>query len=69
MPARTVVFDAIKKYDGDKKRSLNPTEYTQMAGRAGRRGLDDTGIVIILVKQDVPSTKVFSQLLIVRFLL
>ena len=50
MPARTVVFDNIKKHDGTEFRVLKPAEYIQMAGRAGRRGLDSTGTVIILCK-------------------
>lgn len=54
MPARTVVFDSIRKHDGTTLRHLNPGEYIQMAGRAGRRGLDTTGTVIILCKGDVP---------------
>lgn len=54
MPARTVVFDTIKKHDGTHFRDLLPGEYIQMAGRAGRRGLDTTGTVIILCKGDVP---------------
>eukprot|EP00117_Sycon_ciliatum_P038949 scpid27437/ scgid1370/ Helicase SKI2W; Helicase-like protein len=54
MPARTVVFDDIQKHDGTRKRYLYPSEYIQMAGRAGRRGKDTTGTVIILAKQDVP---------------
>jgi antiviral helicase SKI2 len=65
MPARCVVFDAIEKFDGMNKRPLNATEYTQMAGRAGRRGLDETGIVIILVKHTVPPIISFTQLLTV----
>ncbi|KAF9405403.1 hypothetical protein HW555_013843 [Spodoptera exigua] len=53
MPARTVVFDETTKYDGLQRRVLAPAEYIQMAGRAGRRGLDDTGTVIILCKEGV----------------
>jgi len=44
-----VVFDSIRKHDGTGFRNLLPAEYIQMAGRAGRRGLDTTGTVIILV--------------------
>ncbi|VDM51866.1 unnamed protein product [Angiostrongylus costaricensis] len=51
MPARTVVFDSVQKHDGMETRLLNAGEYTQMAGRAGRRGLDTTGTVIVLCKQ------------------
>lgn len=53
MPARTVVFDNIRKHDGSNFRDLTPGEYIQMAGRAGRRGLDTTGMVIILCKAGV----------------
>jgi len=53
MPARTVVFDNIRKHDGKQFRTLLPAEYIQMAGRAGRRGLDSTGTVIILCKGEV----------------
>lgn len=47
MPARTVVFTAIHKYDSQSHRLLEPGEYIQMAGRAGRRGLDDVGTVLL----------------------
>ncbi|OQS03546.1 DEAD/DEAH box RNA helicase, partial [Thraustotheca clavata] len=47
MPARTVVFNGTRKHDGKAFRDLLPGEYTQMAGRAGRRGLDTVGTVII----------------------
>ncbi|VIO88479.1 helicase, putative [Brugia malayi] len=50
MPARTVIFDSLQKHDGRQLRLLNPGEYIQMAGRAGRRGLDATGSVIVLCK-------------------
>ncbi|XP_064649760.1 superkiller complex protein 2-like [Lineus longissimus] len=56
MPARTVVFDSIRKHDGTCFRNLLPGEYIQMAGRAGRRGLDTTGTVIVMCKGDVPET-------------
>ncbi|KAI8903183.1 NUC185 domain-containing protein [Gorgonomyces haynaldii] len=46
-PAKTVVFSNLRKHDGTQFRNLLPGEYTQMSGRAGRRGLDKTGMVII----------------------
>lgn len=54
MPAKTVVFNGIRKHDGKNFRDLLPGEYTQMAGRAGRRGLDTVGTVIIACWNDVP---------------
>ena len=54
MPAKTVIFDSIRKHDGVKFRDLLPGEFIQMSGRAGRRGKDKTGTVIILCKADVP---------------
>ncbi|KAJ5666990.1 hypothetical protein N7462_011399 [Penicillium macrosclerotiorum] len=47
LPTRTVVFSGFRKHDGKGFRDLLPGEYTQMAGRAGRRGLDTVGYVII----------------------
>lgn len=64
MPARTVVFDSTRKFDGEKMRDLLSSEYIQMAGRAGRRGLDSTGMVIILCKGDVPETSVFHTMML-----
>ena len=55
MPTRTVIFTQTTKYDGKGTRPLRPEEYIQMAGRAGRRGLDDFGTVIILPETDIPS--------------
>ena len=49
LPTRTVVFSGYRKHDGRSFRDLLPGEYTQMAGRAGRRGLDLVGYVIIVV--------------------
>lgn len=48
LPTRTVVFSGFRKHDGHSFRNLLPGEYTQMAGRAGRRGLDTVGSVIIV---------------------
>ncbi|CAJ2511258.1 Uu.00g068830.m01.CDS01 [Anthostomella pinea] len=49
MPAKTVVFTKVKKFDGTSNRPLTSSEYIQMSGRAGRRGLDERGIVIMMV--------------------
>ena len=52
LPTRTVVFSGLRKHDGTSFRDLQPGEYTQMAGRAGRRGLDPFGTVIIVSPLD-----------------
>lgn len=49
MPAKTVVFTSVEKFDGTSTRYLTPSEFVQMSGRAGRRGLDDRGIVIMMI--------------------
>lgn len=60
MPARCVVFSSIRKHDGKAFRTLLAGEYTQMSGRAGRRGLDPTGVVIITVGDELPDVCGFS---------
>ena len=48
MPTKTVIFTDANKFDGSAMRNLYSHEYTQMAGRAGRRGIDTVGHVIHL---------------------
>ncbi|ETV90481.1 hypothetical protein, variant 1 [Aphanomyces invadans] len=64
MPARTVVFNGTRKHDGKTFRDLLPGEYTQMAGRAGRRGLDAIGTVIIACWGDVPDATSLRTMLL-----
>ena len=49
-----VVFDTVRKFDGKEFRQLLPGEYTQMAGRAGRRGLDKIGTVLLMCRDEIP---------------
>ncbi|PIZ51011.1 hypothetical protein COY27_05135 [Candidatus Woesearchaeota archaeon CG_4_10_14_0_2_um_filter_33_13] len=47
MPAKTVCFDSLRKFDGRNFRNLNSKEFFQIAGRAGRRGIDTVGYVVV----------------------
>ena len=51
-PVRSVCFDAPTKWDGVTFRPMTTLEYFQMAGRAGRRGIDEKGFVYILADLD-----------------
>ncbi|QRW24572.1 antiviral helicase SKI2 [Rhizoctonia solani] len=64
MPARSVVFSGIRKHDGKSFRDLLPGEYTQMSGRAGRRGLDETGVVIIVSGDELPDTGTLNRMIL-----
>ncbi|CAG8432887.1 4716_t:CDS:10 [Diversispora eburnea] len=53
MPAKTVVFCELSKFDGIKPRNITSGEYIQMSGRAGRRGLDPRGFVVMNVDRNI----------------
>jgi superfamily II RNA helicase len=52
MPARTVVFDLLRKFDGVQMDYMKARDYLQMAGRAGRQGLDKSGLVIAILEDE-----------------
>ena len=58
MPARSVVIEKLSKFTGEHHEFLTPGEYTQLAGRAGRRGIDDVGYVVVLWDPFVPFDQV-----------
>jgi superfamily II RNA helicase len=64
MPARTVVFDSLRKFDGVAFDYIKSRDYMQMAGRAGRQGLDREGLVISILSdedlQDAPLADLFG---------
>ncbi|GMH07384.1 hypothetical protein Nepgr_009224 [Nepenthes gracilis] len=65
-PARTVVFDTLRKFDGKEFRQVLPGEYTQMAGRAGRRGLDSIGTVVLMCRDEIPEEKDLKHIMLGR---
>jgi superfamily II RNA helicase len=52
MPARTAIFDLLRKFDGVQMNYMKARDYLQMAGRAGRQGLDKTGLVISILEDE-----------------
>lgn len=52
MPARTAVFDLLRKFDGVQMDYMKARDYLQMAGRAGRQGLDKSGLVIAILEDE-----------------
>lgn len=64
MPTKTVIFTGLTKYNGSTMRQLFPHEYTQMAGRAGRRGLDTIGHVFHCVNLfEMPSVAEYRHMM------
>jgi ATP-dependent RNA helicase HelY len=53
MPARTVVIEQLDKWNGETHAALTPGEYTQLTGRAGRRGIDVEGHAVVLWQPDI----------------
>ena len=58
MPARTVVLEKLSKWNGEGHVAISPGEYTQLTGRAERRGIDIEGNAVILWNNDLDSTSV-----------
>nr|WP_244962735.1 DEAD/DEAH box helicase [Cryobacterium roopkundense] len=60
MPARTVVLDKLEKFNGEARVPITPGEYTQLTGRAGRRGIDTLGHSVIQWQQGLDPQAVAS---------
>jgi ATP-dependent RNA helicase HelY len=58
MPARTVVIEKLTKFTGERHEFLRPGDYTQLTGRAGRRGIDEVGYAVVLWSPFVPFDQV-----------
>ena len=60
MPARTVVLDRLSKFTGEGHELMLPGEFTQLTGRAGRRGIDTVGHGVVLHSPYVPFERIVS---------
>jgi ATP-dependent RNA helicase HelY len=58
MPAKTVVIEDLWKFQGERHELLTPGEYTQLTGRAGRRGIDELGHAVVVYQRQVPFERV-----------
>jgi superfamily II RNA helicase len=62
MPAKTVIFAKLDKFDGMNFRYVNSKEYFQLAGRAGRRGIDTIGYSIAIVDREYSDLEKIKQI-------
>jgi len=58
MPARTVVLESLSKFNGESHEIIQPGDYTQLTGRAGRRGIDTRGTAVVLHQFAIPFDRV-----------
>ena len=58
MPAKSVVIEDLWKFQGERHELVTPGEYTQLTGRAGRRGIDALGHAVVLYQRQVPFERV-----------
>jgi ATP-dependent RNA helicase HelY len=58
LPARSVVLESLTKFDGESHQMLRPGDYTQLTGRAGRRGIDVEGFGVVLHSPFMPFAEV-----------
>jgi ATP-dependent RNA helicase HelY len=58
MPAKTVVIEDLWKFQGERHELVTPGEYTQLTGRAGRRGIDALGHAVVVYQRQVPFERV-----------
>jgi ATP-dependent RNA helicase HelY len=58
MPAKTVVIEDLWKFSGERHELLTPGEYTQLTGRAGRRGIDEIGNAVVLYQKQIAFERV-----------
>ncbi|MDH3302220.1 MAG: DEAD/DEAH box helicase [Acidimicrobiia bacterium] len=69
MPARTVVIEKLTKFTGETHEFLTPAQYTQLTGRAGRRGIDSHGQAVVLWSPYTTFEQVANLALSKRFVL
>lgn len=60
MPARSVVIERLVKFTGERHELMSDADYTQLTGRAGRRGMDDVGFGITLLHADIAIERIVA---------